>query len=262
MGSRVHFQESLLESCSLMDLMETLLPLPYHSSCSGVEILSTPETYCFHGQLCWQSRRLPATPVSLLSSLLNRTLSGVGQIPGTVFTCTVALWCVTLASSCTGLLSQKRPMLGLMVCCCCYCLEILNNLIFELSFVCEACWGDGARASAEETHWVAAYAHVGSGMREVCTLSIGLDAQCPWPHLGTVLGTVKFPGGSRAGTWAQIGGGDGNSDSKRSSSCDGSGRSLGEGEGCIWSRAGITVGNQAVCAFLQHLYKYLYSESN
>lgn len=179
--------------------METLLPPPYHSSCSGVEILSTPETYCFHGQLCWQTRKLPATPVSLLSSLLNRTLSGVCQIPGTMFTCTVALWCVTLASSCTGLLSRKRPMLGLMVCCCCCCLEILNNLIFELSFVCEACWGDGARASAEETHWVAAYAHMGSGMREVCTPSIGLDAQCPWPHLGTVLGTVKFPGGSGQG---------------------------------------------------------------
>ena len=157
-----------------MDLIEALLPLPYHSSCSGVEILSTPETYCFHGQLCWQSRRPPATPVSLLSSLLNQTLSGVCQIP--VFTCTVALWCVTWASSCTGLPSQKRPMLGLMVYCCC-CLEILNNLIFELGFVCEVCWGDGARASAEETLWAAAYAHMGSGMREVCNLSSWLG--CP-----------------------------------------------------------------------------------
>lgn len=61
---------------------------------------------------------------------------GVCLIPGTVLTYRVALWSVTGVGPCTGLLSQQGLMLDLMVCCCC-CLEILSDLIFELSFVCE-----------------------------------------------------------------------------------------------------------------------------
>lgn len=84
-------------------------------------------------------------------------------------------------------------MLGALVYCCC-CLEILNNLTFELLFS----WDSGAWARAEEVPWATA---------STCALR-SAGVRMPSADVLTC-DSPRHPRGGWAGTWAQVGGGDG-----------------------------------------------------
>lgn len=101
--------------------------------CSGVESAAAvyPETYGLHWQLSWQTEvslphlfPCPAHRGIKLSQGASEHWTHI-YMQGGFTACNLC--------RCTGLISQKGPTLGLMVCHCC-CLEIRNNLILELVF--------------------------------------------------------------------------------------------------------------------------------